>query len=549
MSREYTREEIIQWLKDYFTQEGYEVMRYSDEFLPVRVPLYGRSSSDQKPDVAVDFTLSSVLSKDTFLPPMTIDKVKIYEASPLCFYQYYFIQAHVYLAYPNYVKKNRDFYEFKKVCETRGIGLLAVSEEVKEVSKPRPLFDVICDETNIKQNMRKRLEYFLRNFLHYFVYFPKPEFKRRSITGRTEGNISLVLIEKLGELKKISYASCLTDLASEYYQEARGDYQIALDTIKRLWQEVCGVEYPEVQRQLEDILLRNPEYRDHFLHQFQVFLLGAYIIDKLYGNNEKCIREYNKNYNCSIEEAWLLASTYHDFNYSIQRYDLWSKEFFSQALNTKCKLSDLKLDTAFIRENFLLKTRDLCDALSLKMDHGVTNFFFEEAVTERNHGLLSALSMLKLLENSNGKKISREGQIQVAVAIALHDYNIWAAFANLKDGNLPLWYENFAKEEHLKNLEFIKHPLVFLLIFCDTVQEWGRVGKNYQESKPRLEDVVIEPTKVKVALSLKDDADVSYGQKDSEIGQVKKFLKDGRFIITLRSRIGGSSSEREMQGM
>lgn len=91
-----------------------------------------------------------------------------------------------------------------------------------------------------------------------------------------------------------------------------------------------------------------------------------------------------------------------------------------------------------------------------------------------------------------------------------------------------------------------KFPLLFLLIFCDTVQEWGRVGKNYKESKPRLEDLRIGTGEIKVSLSVEDDP--SYNHKIDELQRVKKFLKDSRFRIDLESRKGGQFSTIVMQG-
>jgi hypothetical protein len=345
MNREHTLDKMLQVLKKHFEKCGYEVARYSNDFLPVRVPLYCKKDENGKLDeLVVDFTTSSTISKDAFFPTMTIGGVRIFEASPLGFYQYYFIQAKTYLAYPDYVVETDEFNEFKKVCVKRGIGLLKTSKtKITEVVQSRPLFDEICNQLSMKNDdIKSKLEYYLRNCLHYFVYYPEPIYKIRAITGRVKGDISFVLIDKLSELENIAYNEELNKtLAFNYRQERRDDYQIALDTIKKLWsgkgvQDIdykgIGVEYPIIQRQLEDILLRNPEYRDHFLHQFQVFLLGAYVIDKLYGN-EKCIKEFERRFKCPIENAWLLASTYHDFNYSIQEYDSWIKEFFSQALS------------------------------------------------------------------------------------------------------------------------------------------------------------------------------------------------------------------------
>jgi len=553
-NKEYNRSEMHRWLEEHFKKCGYEVSSYDPQYHPVRVPLYCKKEENDKLDeLVVDFTTFRSILKNTFFSSKKISGVKIKEASAISFYQYYFIQAKTYFAYPDYAIENNEFIEFKKICIKKGIGLLKVSKKKITVTiEARSLYEEICNELSIKNtDVKSKLEYYLRNFLHYFVYYPEPEFKRRAITGRTEGDISFILIDKLCELQKISYKEKLIDLASNYRDEARDDYKIALETIKELWSKILKVEYPEIQRQLEDILLRNSEYRDHFLHQFQVFLLGIYIIDKLY-DNEKCIKEFEHLYECPIENAWLLVSTYHDFNYSIQAYNVWIKEFITLALNTTSTedkdISPLKLDAAFIRENFLLKTKEICKALNLEMNNIVMNFFYEQAVKKRNHGLLSALSLLKLFENAKSPQINHSALIQAAVAIALHDWNIWKAFSGKEENADVKWNHNFTEKKFLKILEFKNHPLVFLLIFCDTIQEWGRVGKLYKESEPRLEDITIfsNPNEIKVSFSVKDD--FSYENKEREILHVKKFLKDPRFEIELISREGGQTTKISMKG-
>jgi hypothetical protein len=431
MRREYTLDKMLEGLEKWvekYKEQGYTVERNPKELPPARVPLYCVKKEGVKivDEMVFEITNSATISKDGFFPPLDVKgtKVTMLETSPVRFYQYYRPKAKIFFAYPDYVEENAEFKEFKKVCEKRGIGLLKTSEtKIEVVLKSRSLFDEICIQLVNNKKKREDIEAivgnYLENYLHYLVYYPAPVYGRRAITGRTVGDLSFILIDKLLELKNVTYKEELKKLASDYRQEARDDYQIALDTIKKLWVEVSGVKYPEIQRQLEDILLRNPEYRDHFLHQFQVFLLGAYIIDKLYDHKEKCITEFKESYECGIENAWLLASTYHDFNYSIQEYDLWIKEFFPQALsisqNAKCTLSPLNLDVAFIRENFLLKTQEICKVLNIEMNDIVMNFFYEEATTRRNHGLLSALSLLKLFENTAQDKINRSGLIQAEV--------------------------------------------------------------------------------------------------------------------------------------
>jgi len=103
---------------------------------------------------------------------------------------------------------------------------------------------------------------------------------------------------------------------------------------------------------------------------------------------------------------------------------------------------------------------------------------------------------------------------------------------------------DFSKKKHLKNLKFDDVPLSFLLIFCDTIQEWGRVGRDYEETAARLDDVGVSDDLVWANISVSDEK--AFNQKKDEIGRVKKFLKDERFKVTLSSRKGIGSIKVEI---
>jgi len=548
-NKEYTRDEMLRWLEEYFNSGGYEVDRYSDRFLPARVPLYcEKKEGDKTDEVVIEITTDKVISKDEFFRPLTVEGIRIMEASPARFYQYYFPKAKIYFAYPDYAEENDEFNGFKELCAKRGIGLLKAARrkkgKIEKVAKSRPLFDEICNQLSIEEeDTKKRLEYHLRNCLHYFVYYPESVFKRRAITGRMQQAIGFVLIDQLLELNNIIYKDKLRELASNYRQEARDDYDIALKYIGDLWRHRLGLEYPEIQRHLEEILLRDEMYREHFVHQFQVFLIGAYILDKLYDTKvfSNVIQSFKKKYRCEIEDAWLAASTYHDFNYGLQNFDIWLLQFFSNTLSIKNEeakqnLNTLNLDAAMVRE-FLLDIIIKMIAL-LNLDENAEKtarkFFYEKAVRDKNHGLLSALSILKLCEiQKSDLKVSFDVMLQAAFAIACHDEDIWEALcgctgylrSNLKcepekcgrklpkskylevhkrnisnRGNVKrceIWEEELMDKAIIKKIKFDKNPLLFLLIYCDSVQEEGRITSlsfgntptsNHKEFRIRTKD-------------------------------------------------------------
>jgi len=60
-----------------------------------------------------------------------------------------------------------------------------------------------------------------------------------------------------------------------------------------------------------------------------------------------------------------------------------------------------------------------------------------------------------------------------ALAIALHDKQVWQQLRKESNRDSP--------PRILRNMEFEKDPLSFLLIFCDNLQEWGRPSKSRVE--------------------------------------------------------------------
>jgi len=343
----------------------------------------------------------------------------------------------------------------------------------------------------------------------------------------------------------------LQDLGAKYRKRIENDYDIALDLIRRLWKSY-GLMYPEFQRGFEPVLLLNPKYRDHFLHQLHVFLMGCFIIDKMY--KDKSVSAFEQEFGNRIEDMWLLASTYHDYNYNIQNYNDWIATFFKNTLFLDKNPSQLRLDECYVKEDYMFKTKELCDAFGLNVDRTTLLFFYEKIIIKKNHGLLGALSLLKLIDRKRPKKIKKESLMSAAKAIALHDEDIWMHFSGRigsqpdQDEALKKIISDFSKKTHLKHLKFDDDPLSFLLIFCDTIQEWGRVGRDYEETAARLDDIGVSDDHVWANISVRDEE--AFNKKKDEIDRVKKFLLDERFKITLSTRegLGSITVKRFMDG-
>ncbi len=564
-------------VEKHYENLGYKIHRYADIFLPARVPLYcEKKEGDEISEIVIDITTDRIISKDIFFPDLTVHGVKIPEASSVRFYQHYFPKAKIYYAYPDYVQQGNEFNEFKNTCRKRAIGLLKTSSAgIEEVLGSRSLFDKICAQLlknkKTRENIEKVVGEHFENYLHQLVHYPVPDYKRRVIIrkGEEDIRISFMLLKKLQELRNIKYRKKLKELTSNYFQkETRDDFEIASDYVEELWKEYLGLEYPNpsIQIKFEEIFSKEYGYREHFLHQFQVFLLGACIIDRLYDSRQEEIQSFLKSYEVPIEIAWLAASTYHDFNYSTQKYQSWLIEYLEEVLKFKSshvrtELGKLNLDVAVVRENFLLTSEKLIDIICKKylekpeMARDKINLFlYEKIVRQRNHGLISSLTLLKIYNASKRQKktkITKKGIEQAALSVALHDEKMWEFFCGCKGyllenkkcgadckkkNNCDSWDNNLKTCGILDTISFHTEPLVYLLILCDSVHDEGRVEQESSGIKTNLEDIEIDGNgRVLITSSTGDEN--SHKVKRLEFLRVEQFLDDGRFELILKPRL------------
>lgn len=257
----------------------------------------------------------------------------------------------------------------------------------------------------------------------------------------------------------------------------------------------------------ESLLRMDIRYRDHFIHQFQVFLMGYYMINRS-DNLQNLLVKYlkEKGYSGSNEDlldpvitCWFLSSMFHDIAYPIEKTN--------KLLGSYLKAAFLKRDFPFdVREitpeellkelrltipwgNFLAiydgifdyyKTL-LCDLMCERIDgdvkQNITKALIQQIIKNQNHGLFSAL----ILMHCSYENLPPEKRIivrEAALSMALHTPEIYREIFMAKSGLLS------PKE----------FPFGFLLMLCDNAQQWGR---------PRLsdliEDIQIELKKLKIS--------------------------------------------------
>lgn len=381
------------------------------------------------------------------------------------------------------------------------------------------------------------------------------------------------IMNKIFDLKKISYCKQLSTLMNEQLTEKGDEHEFATEVFSRLWEECVGIQYAYFLETFDPILQHvfaetreksGRTYRDHYIHQLQVFLLGLYIIDKLYDNFAK---KYKRP-----EISWLIISSFHDMAYPVQLYDKWSDVFFKKALGVSKEIASLELKSDFVDKSFLmvcigyLVTR-LCSSflneevggnwLAAKKD--LAQFFYKYIIEKKNHGILSSISLLEKIQSPeykdkiirtikiSGNRVSFQNIldsifIPSALAIALHDEKVWQELK--KDGTLPI-------------LKFDDDPLSFLLIFCDNIQEWGRPSQSQIDEKRwkkfYLKDFKYDPKRgfdVTIWTPYHTKAKEFFKDKKTELGEIETFLQQPsgvKFAIRLEDK-NHKGEDFEMEG-
>jgi hypothetical protein len=355
---------------------------------------------------------------------------------------------------------------------------------------------ISIDLNVLRENIKIRAKDFVLFFEEYIddaiegiAGIPPDQFGTRYIDRK--------VMDKVLDLKNISYRAELSKLMNEHLTEKANEYEFTSEIFSSLWDDLIGLPYSHFLEKFEPSLLYvfadsrkgDKIYRDHYLHQFQVFLLGISIIDCF--PNRFRIDKYKKP-----ELIWLITSSFHDIAYPVQLYDEWCKKFFTEVFKIPKSPASLELKTNFVDHSFLSCMSCIIkefyrvhlngDNVSNIEENEIVQFFYKQITEIKNHGILSSISLLKMISpinevNKNEKKIKEKLGISLieawqyifvpsVLAITLHDYKIWGGLIKEKTTD--------KSPKLLTTLKFENDPISFLLIFCDNVQEWGRPCKS-----------------------------------------------------------------------
>lgn len=366
-----------------------------------------------------------------------------------------------------FIKSSEDSFKYNSYDSLfRGIGLL---ENLKKMN-----FPVLSDEVKLQDSNNKVKLPDPNNK----IKFSGPNNKARHITNQEIYDDTLHLFLVLKRREFIGHEEILKRITH---------YVMGIGTKLGLNEEIlkyfeCNLN--QFQKQEEYLHSGLDRYRDHFIHQFHVFVSGYIIINelgiKIFAKNiEKSMKwilsQNNKGFekvedeyritDADVLRIWFLTAFYHDFAYILEELDDALANFFD-------KLLGYRFVVKFDWEKLLTDekhSKHICDLLKYFSSKKGTNTdmllqnYLNAIITYHDHGVLSALLLTYISEDIPYRNINE--CFYAALAISLHNTK---AINGLREG------ECINKAES-NGISFESFPIAFLLAFCDTAQSFGRL--------------------------------------------------------------------------
>lgn len=280
---------------------------------------------------------------------------------------------------------------------------------------------------------------------------------------RQNKHVPSVITDSMKKLQRIALSCLLKDIAIEYdastFDEPEKEYDFIQEAMKSILEQA---EFKDLGTtlgflRLIDNQLRTKGKRDHFLHSFQVFLVGEIIIDAQTDTIKRRLK-LESGAMLSLERCWLLASLLHDIGIPFQ-----SREWIDGVGDFEINLLNDIRHKHFIDD---LIAR-FSTAAGIPQD-SPKKILYDRAQQENargqsevNHGLISAVQLLrKSMTVSTG--VYENEVLPAALSMALHDRQLWHDLAR----------------HQLTPIDGSKLPITFLLILCDNLEAWGRPGRK-----------------------------------------------------------------------
>jgi hypothetical protein len=266
-------------------------------------------------------------------------------------------------------------------------------------------------------------------------------------------------------------------------------YENVLASITKLW--VNSEKNPSLFKDTKDfepiLLSKQQPYRDHFVHSFNVFLLGYYLVNKLsYMFPEK---RYFGREGHDYNLTWMLTATFHDVAYPVQETESWLNllfdKFFGVNPNFSVNISQI-LPAIYVDFMRMLSYYQQDPKQSVLNDNAFQFMdwsFYDElgsGLFRKDHGVLSALMLCHRMAIREGflvEKTTGKGR--------------WDFLYN----HLPAGHA-IGVHTASTSVSFAKHPFAFLLVLCDEIQDWGRPSNKDNDDVIELRDISIDGSEI-----------------------------------------------------
>lgn len=326
-----------------------------------------------------------------------------------------------------------------------------------------------------------------------------------------------ILIDRLENLRNVKHLNLLAEFGEKYkdagFNELEEEYCFIRDEICKLMEFTFSNSFAEVVEKGMRAAIAVPNFegavREQFIHPFQNFLLGIIIIDHFYEDFTRWFSpELCESTQKCVEASWLLASIFHDRLKPLQRF------------KGLIEFEEGKIDIVIPDEERYIQAmaslyQHLTAAIPLESwsqtpvpDHLCT--LLHEYSEADNHGVRSSFALLKHLRSVFGENAFDPSYVLAALSIGIHDHKLRNSL--LSAGIFPLDITYF--------------PVPCLLLYCDTVQEWGR--KRTYETETKLVDLKIVDSTVVCEVAF--DRNDSAHRKLDEIGEVKRCIRSSDHI-------------------
>jgi hypothetical protein len=289
---------------------------------------------------------------------------------------------------------------------------------------------------------------------------------------------------------------------------------------------------------LEGTLFDLKNYRGHYIHQFNVFLIGHYLLNMIM--EKERVRDIFKKCSNRPNFTWVLTSTFHDIGYPMERIDQILEGYFEMFLKVdlpyKIEIERLLTPVFFEYIKYLaeiqvdLKTGKRTHLGEICLRDWNFHSILLKNLRKKDHGIISAISLIhslltveKLAEDKDWYFGTFPNEIMPAChAIAIH---------NLRIKDMKIYFNT--------------QPFAFLLRLCDEIQDWGRSSQGVDQSALIQLETKLDEERPIINLTLRTESSF-FEPKNKDIEFLKNQLQAQGMLVINITIINNQTREQQV---